>query len=175
MTKNIIRSLLIAASVLFLALPTQAQQYGPVAGDWELTLGGGGSNDRDFDNGSFNLNTGVGYYFTPAMELGLRQGLNYADFGESVWNGSTRLAFDYHFDLDRFRPFLGVNVGGVYGESVRNTFAAGFEGGLKYYVQERTFVFGMLEYQWLFRSAGRADNNFDDGQFLYTVGIGFNF
>lgn len=172
--KNYIGAILLGAC-LALALPATAQQYGPMAGDWELTLGGGGSNDKDFDTGSVGVNAGLGYYFTPQLELGIRQSVNHADFGDSVWNGSTRLALDYHFGLNRFRPFLGANFGGLYGESVRDTFAAGLEGGVKYYVLERTFLFGMLEYQWLFRDAGKADNNFDDGQFVYTVGIGFNF
>jgi hypothetical protein len=167
------------AIALLLALgvsATRAQTlFGPEAGDWELTLGGGGSNDRDFDTGSFALNTSLGYFFTPAMELSVRQGVGFSDFGDSVWNGSTRLAFDYHFDLNRFRPFVGVNFGGVYGETVRNTFAAGLETGLKYYVLEKTFLFGSVEYDWFFRSARRADNTFRHGQFLYVVGIGFNF
>lgn len=172
--KKYIQLILFGACVL-LALPSHAQQYGPLAGDWELTLGGGGSSDKEFSSGSFGLNTGLGYYFTPKLELAVRQAVNYSDFGDSVWNGSTRLALDYHFDLNRFRPFVGANFGGIYGDSVRDTFAAGLEAGLKYYVLEKTFIFGSLEYQWLFRNAGSADNNFDDGQFAYVVGIGFNF
>jgi len=168
--------LLLAGSLVAATSSTLGQTlFGPEAGDWELTLGGGGSNDKEFDSGSFSLNTSLGYFFTPRMELVVRQGIGFSDFGDSVWNGSTRLAFDYHFDLDRFRPFLGANVGGIYGDAVRDTFAAGLEAGLKYYVLPKTFIFGSMEYQWLFEDAGEADNSFDDGAFLYLIGIGFNF
>jgi hypothetical protein len=82
---------------------------------------------------------------------------------------------DYHFNLDRWRPFVGANFGGFYGDGVDDTFAAGLEVGVKYYVLPKTFILGSLEYQWLFESAGGADDSFDDGQFIYGLGIGFNF
>ena len=149
--------------------------YGPAAGDWELTLGGSGSNDNDFDAGGFGVNTSIGYFMTEAWEISVRQSLNYSDFGDSSWNGATRAALDYHFDLDRVRPFIGVNAGGIYGDGVTDSFAAGLEGGIKFYVREKTFIFAQGEYQWLFKDVDNADNNFDDGAFLYSLGIGFNF
>ena len=168
--------LLIALLAISVAPAACAQTvFGPQGGDWELTLGGGGSNDKDFNAGSFALNGSVGYYFTTQMELSVRQGVSYSHFGESAWDGSTRLAFDYNFDLNRFRPYLGVDFGGIYGDSVRDTFAAGLEAGLKYYVLPKTFVFGSIEYEWLFRNAGHIDNGFKNGEFIYGVGIGFNF
>jgi hypothetical protein len=33
----------------------------------------------------------------------------------------------------------------------------------------------MAEYQWFFDEADDLDNKADDGQFVYTVGIGENF
>jgi hypothetical protein len=53
--------------------------------------------------------------------------------------------------------------------------AAGLEGGAKYYVKPKTFIFAMVEYQWLFNSGNDVANNFDDGRFLYSLGIGFHF
>ena len=38
-----------------------------------------------------------------------------------------------------------------------------------------TFIFAMAEYDWLFSHLRRADNEFDNGQFIYSIGIGFNF
>jgi hypothetical protein len=149
--------------------------YGPETGDWELTLGGSGSSSHDFDGGRADLSASLGYYINPNWELSLRQGIGFADFGESSWSGATRGAVDYHFHLDRWRPFVGANFGGVYGDGVTETFAAGLEGGLKYYVSNKTFILGMIEWQWLFKDAGDADDAFDDGQFIYTLAIGFNF
>lgn len=150
--------------------------FGPQQGEWEITLGGSGSNNNDFDAGGFGANASVGYFLNKSWELALRQGANYADFGgSSSWNASTRGAIDYHFDLNRFRPFVGANFGGLYGKNVTDTWAAGLEGGFKFYVHPKTFVFAMLEYQWLFKDADRVDDNFDDGQFIYSLGVGFNF
>ena len=149
--------------------------YGPNKGDWELTLGGSGSNDEDFDNGGFSISGSIGYFLDESWEIVLRQSVSFSNFGESSWNGSTRVALDYHFDLDRFRPFVGINVGGIYGEDVDETGAAGLEAGLKWYVKQETFIMAMAEYQFFFESADDVDDNFDNGQFLYTLGIGFNF
>lgn len=149
--------------------------FGPSPGDWEFTLGGSGSSDKNFDAGGFGANGSIGYFLTEESEVSLRSSGNFSDFGTSVFNGSTRVAYDYHFDLDRFRPFVGLNAGMVYGDNVDETGIAGLEGGLKYYVQPKTFIFAMAEYQWLFDNSSQAVDGIDDGQFLYSLGIGFNF
>lgn len=151
--------------------------YGPDGGTdpWELILTGSGSNDNDFDSGGFQINAEIGYYFTPELYVALRQGFGYSDFGDSTWTGSTSGAFDYHFDLDRLRPFVGVSFGGLYGEDVEETFIAGPEAGVKYYVNTDTFLYGRVAYEFLFDDADEADDAFDDGRFVYVVGIGFNF
>jgi hypothetical protein len=169
-------SLFLGLSLLALNTPTFAQEvFGPEAGDWEVTLGGGGASDKNFDSGAFALNGSLGYYFTRPLELSVRQSIAFADAGDSQWNGSTRLALDYHFDLKRFRPYIGVNFGGIYGDTVDDSFIAGLGAGVKHYVLEKTFIFAGMEYNWLFKDTDRVDNNFDDGQFVYNLGIGFNF
>jgi hypothetical protein len=149
--------------------------FGPEAGDWEVTLSGTGSNNNDFEGGSGGMSGSIGYFFTEEIELSLRQSLSVVDFGESSSSFSTRVAVDYHFDLDRLRPFIGASFGGVYGDDVNDTFIAGLEGGAKYYVLPKTFLYGLIEYQFFFDDGDDADDNFDDGQFVYTVGIGFHF
>ena len=154
----------------------RAETIGPAEGEWEMTLGGSGSSDREFEAGGFGVSGSLGYFLTESWELAVRQSFNYADIGAGdAWNASTRGAIDYHFDLNRLRPFIGANFGGLYGKRVNDSWAAGLEAGLKYYVKPKTFIFGMAEYQWLFNDADNIDNNFDEGQLLYTVGIGFNF
>ena len=153
-----------------------ADLYGPKAGDWEVTLGGSGSNDKDFKTGGFGANFSIGYFLNEHVELAIRQGFNYSDLNDdSAWNGSTRGAIDYHFDLNRWRPFIGANFGGFYGEQVTDSWAAGLEAGFKFYVKPETFLFAMGEYQWLFRDSDGIDDQFDDGRFVYSLGIGFNF
>jgi hypothetical protein len=149
--------------------------FGPQEGEWEITLGGNGSSDRKFDAGGFGMSGSLGYFLSEASEVSLRHSMSVSDFGDTVWNASTRLAYDYHFDLERFRPFIGANAGFVYGESVKETGAAGLEAGFKFYALEKTFIFAMAEYAWLFEDSDGVDDQFDDGQFLYSLGIGFNF
>src|SRR5262245_36836892 len=88
---------------------SRALEYGPDKGEWEVTLGGIGANDKNFDHGSFGVDGSLGYYLTPALELSIRQQVNYSDLGNSDWNGATRLALDYHFCFleGRLRPYIG--------------------------------------------------------------------
>ena len=147
-------------------------------GDKEFTLSGSGGNDKEFRAGSVNVNASLGYFVTDGFELSIRQSLSYSDAGQhqdSILNGSTRGAADYNFDLGRWRPFLGVNLGYVYGEGVSDTWEAAPEAGLKFFVNDTTFLYGQVEYQFFFRDAGGADDAFDDGQFVYSLGIGFRF
>ncbi|MFE8071960.1 hypothetical protein QQM79_12960 [Marinobacteraceae bacterium S3BR75-40.1] len=158
-----------------LATPFMVQAE-PQKGDGVFTLSGAGSSDKDFDAGAFGLSFDYGKYFTDNATVGLRQSVNFADSGDdSSWNGATRVFSDYHFDLDTWQPFVGANIGGVYGDEVDDTFFAGPEAGLKYYVKPETFVFVQGEYQFFFDSADEAENTFDDGSFVYSAGIGFNF
>jgi hypothetical protein len=148
------------------------------AGEREFTLGGAGAANKDFDDTFGGVSFSYGWYTTETQEWVLRQAINYSNpsNGGQAWNGSTKIAFDQHLAAQgALRPFVGVNFGGFYGDRVRDTFAAGLEGGAKYYVQPRTFVFAMLEYGWFFRKGRDIDNTFSDGQFNWGVGIGFNF
>lgn len=173
-----LRKLLCVAVVALLASPALVKAEFQ-AGDWELTLGANGSNSADFDGFNAGGNASIGYFFTPELELALRQSLNYTDLtggGEgAAWNGTTRLALDYHFDMGQWRPFIGANLGYIYGDTTADTWEAAPEAGVKYFVNSTTFIFGLAEYQFFFDEADEADDAFDDGQFVYTVGIGFRF
>ena len=148
-----------------------AGQQGMVGqGAWELSLSGSGSHDRDFDEGEFSITGDIGQYVTPEILLSLRQTVSYVSAGDDNFFASTRVAGDYHVDLGHnLVPFIGGNIGYVYGGRVRDTFAGGPEGGIKYYMRDDAFLFGRIEYQFFFRS-----NDLDD-RFIYTVGAGFNF
>jgi hypothetical protein len=150
---------------------------GPEARDWELTITGSGSNDKDFDNGGFGGNAGLGYYFNENVELAFRQGIAFSktDTVGSRTSALSRLALDFHFDGGRVQPFVGANIGYVYGDAVRESFAAAPELGFKFYVRPDTFIMLMGEYQFFFEDSSDASDQFDDGQFVYTLGMGFNF
>jgi hypothetical protein len=46
---------------------------------------------------------------------------------------------------------------------------------VKFFVNDTTFITAGIEYQVLFEDASDADDNFDDGRFVYLLGIGFKF
>jgi len=79
------------------------------------------------------------------------------------------------FDLEAWQPFVGGNFGYVYGDAVNDTFEAAPEAGVKYFVNSTTFIFAMVEYQFFFDSGDDIDNAFSDGQFLWSLGLGFRF
>ena len=158
-----------------LMLPTLSYGYFE-EGDKEVTLSGSASNSPDFDGVFIGANGSLGYFVTDNLMLGVRQSLTYTDVGvDSALNGSTRIVGDFHFDLEAWQPFVGANFGYVYGDAVNDTFEAAPEAGVKWFVNSTTFIFAMVEYQFFFDSAEEADNSFEDGQFLWSLGIGFRF
>lgn len=168
----------IAAIAAFLSFSSASKAA--VVNPWEVTLGGGASNSNDFDGFTANLNGSLGWYFTDNLEVSVRQTVTYSDFFGTNWAGSTRAALDLHFPLgDRGHvvPFIGANFGYIYGDGTKDTFIAAPEVGIKFYVNETTFVFAVAEYQFFFDEADSDDvsSAFDDGAFVYTFGIGFRF
>ncbi|WP_040663439.1 hypothetical protein [Nitrococcus mobilis] len=162
-----------------LALAQGKALIGPEAGDKEFVLSGTGSSQNDLDTLTFGILGGLGWYYNRNLEFGVRQGVNYADVpndGDNVWNGSTRGFVDWHFiATERARPFIGASLGGVYGERIDDSGFAGLEAGIKYFVRPKTFILGAAEYQYFFNNLSDVDDAFDDGAFVYTVGIGYLF
>jgi outer membrane protein W len=143
-------------------------------GNKELTLSGSGNNNNDFDAGAVSVAGSFGYFLTDAFEVGVRQSISHADSGDgSSTSLSTRVFADFHFDLGAWRPFVGINAGYVYGDDIDDTWEMAPEGGVKYFVNDTTFIFAMVEYQFFFDDTDDIDSSFDDGQFVYSLGIGF--
>jgi outer membrane protein W len=166
----------LAAAVL-MPSAAKAQEYGFDAGNWELTLSGSGTNDRDFNGTSFGATGSLGYFFTDNLEVVLRQNITYTDVNTasgSAWNGSTDLALDWHFDLGRWQPFVGANIGYAYGDSTNDTWEAGPEAGVKYFITQSTFVQLMAQYEFFFDTGSNSfgRDSFSDGAFFYSLGLG---
>ena len=168
---------LFKTSMLVAALFPAAVLAAPETGDQEITLNGAGTSDKDFDSTIFSIQGSWGQYHSDSSLWGVRQSINAFDQeGESVqFDGSTRLFYDYHFGSGAARPFLGLSLGGIYGEQVDETFIAGPEIGVKYWVQDKAFITAMAEYQFLFKSGSDARDRYDDGALFYSVGVGYNF
>ncbi|MFC3608407.1 hypothetical protein [Stutzerimonas tarimensis] len=168
---------LFKSSLLLAALCPAVALAVPVAGQQEITLSGSGSSDHDFNDTTMALQGSWGTYMDDANMWGVRQTINARDqSGESVkFDGSTRFFYSYHFGTGNTRPVVGVSLGAIYGEGVRNTMAAGPELGVKHWVMDNVFIQGLVEYQFLFRSGSDARDRYDDGMFFYSVGLGYNF
>lgn len=147
----------------------------PAAGDWDVSVGGTGAAQSDFKGSpasgpgaAFGANLSVGYFLNENVEAGVRQGLAYASTGQ--WTGSTRAFLDYNVLMDKLVPFIGANVGYFYGNRGQlDSWAFAPEAGLKYYIQEKAYLFGMAEYQMPLRG-----KTFKNGMWQLTVGIGLN-
>jgi len=167
--------MVLVASTL-LATPLAAFAVGPVEGDKSFTISGSGSNDKHFDEGSYGVSAELGYFLTDSWQAGIRQSINgfAGDEVKNSWDGSTRGFIDYNFLNGTYRPFLGVNVGGLYGENTSNTGTAGVEAGLKLYVLDKTYINFGVEYSYLFEDSKDFQNKSNNGQYLYNIGVGFN-
>ena len=155
----------------FAAAPANAQFQ---EGDYEIRLDGFAQTDVNLDGVDLNIGGTLGYFFSDQLEAGVRQTLSYTDIGADATNGSTAVFGNYHFG-DRggnLQPFIGLSLGYNYGESVSDTFFAGPEGGVKYFIEDNWFLFGQLEYQFFFEDSSDADEAIDDGTFLVRLGLG---
>jgi hypothetical protein len=169
---------LFVAALALMMLPA-ASAFGQFKqGDWELTLSGTAAHGPDLDGVTAGAAGSLGYFLSDQFEISIRQSVTYTDIGSSAsgkgsaWDGSTRIAADFHIDLGRLQPFVGANIGYVYGETVNDTWEAAPEAGVKWFLNGTTFVQFLVEYQFFFDKNSEASEAFSDGQFIYTLGIG---
>ena len=164
-----LRKLMVLVPVVaLLALPAMAQAQFE-AGNYALELFGTGGNDQDFESGSVAVGGELSYFLSKEMGIGIRQALSWADSegGDSIWAGDTRVFGNYHFDLDRWQPYVGAFIGYVYGDVTSDFWVAGPEAGVKYFVNSTTYVDLNAAYGF------NLDEGIDDGSFFYGLGIGF--
>jgi hypothetical protein len=169
-----LRKGLVLAALMLLPAVAGAQVRGP----WEVTAAASGLNGNKFNGFSASANASIGYFFNDSIELGVRQALQYSDLVGVSLNASTALAVDLHLplgDQNQFLPFIGANIGYVYGKNLRDTWEAAPEAGLKWFVGPDVFLFGMVQYQFFFRNGGGINGGFNNGQWVYTLGVGFRF
>ena len=134
-------------------------------GNWTLQLAGQGSNDKDFESGQVAVQFDLGYFLTKEINVGVREALDWNDGGSS-WGTFTTLYVDYHFDMDRWQPFVGAFIGYAYGDGVDDDGNYGPEGGVKYFVNSTTFIAATVQYVLPFDS----DN---DEFWQYSVAVGW--
>jgi hypothetical protein len=137
-------------------------------GNWALQLSGQGSNDKDFESGQVAVQFDLGYFLTKELAVGVREAAFWNDGGSS-WGLNSNAYIDYHFDMDRWQPFIGWNIGKACanGEDVNDDFFTGPEVGVKYFVNTTTFVQAIAAYEF------DLEEGLDVGSFTYGLGVGF--
>jgi len=176
------RSIILFGITLFVATTASAiePEYGPRQGDWEVAAGAGSANDDEWVSSSWGgvLDGSVGYFVTDALEVAVRQAViasGARGTKKTAYIGNSRLAVDYHLPIGRFYPFIGANIGGVYGH-VDAAASGGPEAGVKYWAVSNAFLYAKAEYQWFIGGpASKLGTAYDNGMFLATVGMGMNF
>ena len=168
-----LRKLIVVAAVGFL-IPAIAQAHFK-QGDWDLTLQGGGNHGPDFDGVSAGAGVGLGYLLTDNLEAGIRQSVNFSDFGPgSSLDGSTALFADFHFpmgDRGQWQPFIGANAGFNWGRGSNDSFEFGPEAGVKYFLNETTYIGLSVAYE-MFCKNSSGGRTLSDGEFLYSLMLG---
>lgn len=166
-----IKQLALLLSLTLLALYFPSASYAEQAmGDSELVLSGGGTSPSGFHTTNASANAQYGYFLSKAWEIGVRQAVSFDDVGDSSFvNGATYVFTDAFLDLNAWQPFIGASAGVDYGPLRNEHFIVGPEAGVKYYVKEKTFIIARAAY--LFD----VNNSVDEGNTVYTLGIGFNF
>lgn len=178
------RKVLLGASLLVLSataafaqgqsqgdVPPYTAEIGPRQGDWEGFVGGTGTSNGEFNDNALGVTGSIGYYVLKWLPVGINQSY-VTRFGSRVEDNhdfSTTASVDFQAPLGRWQPFIGGFAGYSYGD--QNSGLAGPEGGIKVYVNESTFIKGLMQYGWLFDKTFDWDN----ARAVYTIGMGFNF
>jgi len=167
-----------AAGLILLLISSVGFAQGFVAGDNTFTLAGAGVSDDDLVDNDFSVNVAWSYFLTDTWEIAIRDNviLDDQEGSDDDWANTFRVALDWNFLTGgAVVPFIGASVGYTCGDRVEDTCLGGPEGGIRWFVNETTYILIMAEYLFDFDSGGDIDDSFDDGQFLYTAGIGFKF
>lgn len=169
---------LLTTGVLFLMITSAGFAQGFTAGDQTFTLAGSGSSDDDLVDNLFSVSAAWSYFMTDNWEIALRDTVDIVDTpgGDDDWNNTIRVALDWNFLTDgALVPFIGLSAGYQCGDSVEDSCIGGPEGGIRWFVNDTTYILVMAEYLFLFDSGDSVDDRFDDGSFLWTAGVGFKF
>jgi hypothetical protein len=171
MNRNFLLATFVAA---LLAIPAASfAQF--QKGDWDLTLSGNASNGPDFDGTTISAIGTAGYFVTDQFELTLQQTVGFSDIGgDSALNASTGVGAFYNFNVgDKFVPYAGAYVGYAYGDAIEDTFFAGPAAGVRFFVNNSTYINLGAQYQFYFNEGDDSSEAFSDGQFIYSLGVGF--
>lgn len=130
--------------------------------------------DRKFDGTGPAFSLSIDRFLN--LEKVVRQDLSFMNVpNDSDWNDSARVIANYYFGTEAWVPLVGLSMGYMEDENKIDRLVAGPEIGFKYFMNQRTFLYGLLEYQFLFKDIIDVGDIYDNGQFVYGVGLGLTF
>jgi len=149
-----------------------------VSGSWNFQGSAGFFKANSADVGTLNGSLSVGYFFTPRVEVGLRQGLNYefVTGGANPWLATTVPYVNFHFLTGVFQPYIGAGVGVVWNNSnVTGTIAP--SAGFKAFVADNVYVNVGYTYEWFFTKIdyNTVIDESSRGNHVIGVGVGILF
>jgi hypothetical protein len=147
----------------------------PTEGASELQLSAGFFHTQGSDTGNLNADLSYGYYFTPGWQLGFRQALNYnfIDDHRDFWVATTAPFINYNFIVtDIIVPYLGGFIGLVWNDRDA-TGTIGPQGGVKFFVHDRTFLNLGYRYEFFFNRIKAIEDNASRGNHVFNLGVGF--
>lgn len=144
---------------------------GKSAGQWELTLGGGGEtfDGENYFGLDFSLSTNP-FKSLPEVWVGVAQSV----YWEPDLAGSTDLFVDWSQAIlpskldDSLYLNFGWSGGALYEETGSPVWRTGPEATVQFYTSESAFVFAGVNYD-----VYRSDD--EDGEYRYSFGIGLSF
>lgn len=118
-----------------------------------------------------------GYHYTDSLAGLVRQSISYAQPSTTAnaWTGWTRVALHQRFSDGVLQPFVGVNAGRLFADTVRDSWTAGLESGAKFYMRPQTYLRATVEYGWLWDKSEELDDRFKEGLWTWSVSVGFSF
>lgn len=164
------------AVISFLYVISSAPLFaGPLPNDSEIEASAGFVHAQGSDTGSLNAEIAYGYYLSPGWQLGLRQALsyNFIDDRRDEWIATTTPFLAYHFRLtDAVLPHVGAFIGGAWNDR-DFTGTLGPQAGVKFFFSPQTYIGLRYRYEWFFKRFERVDDNADNGNHVFNIGLGF--
>lgn len=163
-------AVIMLAPVLSAAQTESAFQHG----ERKFSLSGSGVSAEIFDNTDRQSLLGIRRFFNLGRVAG--KDISYLDGPDgSDRNDVTRMVADYYFDFGSLVPLVGISMGYVQDKDKIDQFVAEPKIGFKYFMDPPTFLYGLLEYQYLFNDGGDLNNLYENGRFFYGIGFGLSF
>lgn len=158
------------------AMPSPSAPIGDAPPVWGLALGGiYGHNGRETDQPTESDLAGIeASLILPAsrnVSVSIDQAaLRSGNAVQEGWAGRSAIGLNLRADLGRLQPYLGANIGAVYGAGVQDGLIAGPEAGLSFDVTEQVFLYARASYDHQFRNP--PDDADDDNRGIVTGGFG---